>query len=73
MKCVRVLGSELTVSSRQGEEIQFNCTVTVGGTYDMSICIRYEHTKIKGKGRKGTDLSTMQRLCIGPQQIQHVK
>ena len=72
MKCVRVLGSEVTVSSRREEESQFNYTVTVGGTYYMSIYIRYEHTKIKGKRRKGTDLSMMQRLCIGPQQI-HVK
>ena len=39
MKCVRVLGSEVTVSSRREEEIQFNYTVTVGGTYHMSIYI----------------------------------
>lgn len=61
MKCVRVLGSAATVSSRREEEIQFNCTITVGGTYDMSI------QKQKGKEEK------MQRLRIGPQQIQRVK
>ena len=37
MTCVRVLGNEVTVSSRREEEIQFNCPVTVEGTYDMSI------------------------------------